>query len=78
MSKQSATAAATLDAAPEAADPAATRDYIVLRGQLQKGSDTYATGSTVPLTEAEAAHPLRIGVVRLAGIDTGKAGKAAE
>lgn len=64
MSK-SANASATLDAAPKAAAPTATRDYVVLRGRLQKGSDSYDTGATVPLTDAEAEHPLGIGVVRL-------------
>lgn len=69
MPKQSATAAATLDAAPAAAvnaTPAApTRDYIVAKGCVEKAGEMYRPGDTIALTDAEAEHPLATGVVRI-------------
>lgn len=64
MPKQSTSAAATLDAAP-AESAAPTRDYIVVKGRVEKAGDMYDSGDTIALTDAEAEHPLATGAVRL-------------
>lgn len=60
---------------PKPETPGQTRDYIVLRGRLEKAGKIYCTGATVPLTAAEAEHPFAHGIVALkADADTAAAG----
>lgn len=41
-----------------------TREYTVLT-PLEKGGEVYPVGSTIALTDEEAAHPFTVGAIKL-------------